>query len=73
MSIAQEIQRLQSAKANIKTAIENKGVTVGVGTIDTYAEKISEISSGGDSYYDTFWDNFQDYGNRRSYRNAFQD
>lgn len=46
MSIANEIQRLQTAKANMKTAIENKGVVVGDGTIDTYAEKISEISSG---------------------------
>ena len=47
MSIANEIQRLQSAKADIKAAIEQKGVTVGDGTIDTYVEKISEISSGG--------------------------
>ena len=47
MSIANEITRLQNAKANIKTAIENKGVTVGDGTIDTYAEKIGEISGGG--------------------------
>lgn len=47
MSIANEIQRLQSAKANIKSAIEEKGVTVGDGTIDTYAEKIAEISGGG--------------------------
>ena len=49
MSIANEIQRLQSAKADIKSAIEQKGVTVGNGTIDTYAEKISEISGGGGS------------------------
>jgi len=47
MSIANEIQRLQSAKANIKAAIENKGVTVGDGTIDTYAEMKDEISAGG--------------------------
>lgn len=47
MSIATEIQRLQNAKSNIKTAIENKGVEVGNGTIDTYAEKIGEISVGG--------------------------
>lgn len=47
MSVASEIQRLQSAKVNIKSAIENKGVTVGDGTIDTYAAKISEISGGG--------------------------
>lgn len=71
MSIAQEIQRLQSAKADIKSAIEQKGVTVGDGTIDTYAEKIGEISGGGDNYYDTFWDNFQDYGNRVEYDRAF--
>lgn len=47
MSIATEIQRLQQAKADIKTAIENKGVEVGDGTIDTYADKIGEISVGG--------------------------
>lgn len=45
--IATEIKRIQDAKADIKTAIENKGVTVGDGTIATYAEKIGEISSGG--------------------------
>ena len=47
MSIATEIQRLQSAKADIKSAIENKGVTVGDGTIDTYAKFIDEIVSSG--------------------------
>lgn len=70
MSIANEIQRLQTAKADIKSAIEEKGVTVGDGTIDTYAEKISEISGGG-SYYDEFWDNFQENGNRMDYSYAF--
>ena len=54
MSIANEIQRLQNAKADIKSAIENKGVTVGDGTIDTYAEKISEISGGGGVDYSPF-------------------
>ena len=49
MSIATEIQRLQTAKANIKTAIENQGVTVGDGTLDTYAALISQISGGGGS------------------------
>lgn len=43
MSIATEIQRLQTAKADIKSAIEEKGVEVGDGTIDTYAEKINEM------------------------------
>ena len=57
MSIAEEILRIQTAKADIKTAIENKGVTVGDGTIDTYAEKINEISGGdGGSYEQGFED-----------------
>ena len=49
MSIATEIERLQNAKASIKTAIENKGVVVGDGLIDTYASKIDEITGGGGS------------------------
>ena len=55
MSIATEIQRLQNAKANIKTSIENKGVTVGDGPIDTYASKIDQISGGADisDYFET--------------------
>lgn len=48
MSIATEITRLQTAKADIKSAIEEKGVEVGNGTIDTYAEKVREISVGGE-------------------------
>ena len=46
MSIATEIERIQNAKASIKFAIENKGVTVGDGTIDTFADKILEITGG---------------------------
>ena len=72
MSIATEIQRIQTAKADIKTAIENKGVEVGDGKIDTYAEKINQISGGGgDNHYDTFWDNFQANGARQNYSYAF--
>ena len=52
MNIATEIQRLQQAKADIKSAIEEKGVTVGDGTIDTYAEKIGEIQGGGSGDYE---------------------
>lgn len=52
MSIATEIQRLQTAKADIKTAIEEKGVEVGNGLIDTYAEKIKEITGGGGDVID---------------------
>lgn len=46
MSVASEIARLQNAKANIKTAIENKGVTVGDIKLDAYSAKIDEISTG---------------------------
>lgn len=48
MSIATEIERIQNAKASIKASIENKGVEVGDGTLDTYASKIDEIATGGD-------------------------
>lgn len=29
------------------------------------------VAEGDDSYYDTFWDDYQDYGNRVDYENAF--
>ena len=47
MSIATEIQRLQTAKSDLKTAIEAKGVTVpSSATIDTYDDYVSQISGG---------------------------
>lgn len=47
MSIASEIQRLQSAKADLKTAIEAKGVTVpSSATIDTYDDYVAQITGG---------------------------
>ena len=72
MSIATEITRLQNAKANIKSAIEEKGVTVGDGLIDTYADKIAEISAGGDEYRTALWNGIQDNGARPYYDNAFR-
>lgn len=46
MSIATEIIRLQTAKENIKTAIENKGVTVGSSDkIDSYPTYINQIQT----------------------------
>lgn len=48
MSIASEITRLQTAKADIKAAIEDKGVTVpSAATLDDYADYVSAISGGG--------------------------
>lgn len=46
MSVATEIQRLQAAKADIKTAIEAKGVTVPSTTkLDGYASLIAKIGT----------------------------
>ena len=48
MAISDEITRLQQAKADIKTAIEGKGVTVSSSaTLDDYADLIDNISTGG--------------------------
>lgn len=50
MSIASEISRLQGAKADLKTAIEGKGVTVPSATkLDGYADLVDAISQGGGS------------------------
>lgn len=47
MSIASEITRLQGAKADLKTAIEAKGVTVPSATkLDGYAALVGNISTG---------------------------
>lgn len=48
MSIASEISRLQTAKANLKTSIENKGVTVPSSTLlSGYSALVDQISGGG--------------------------
>lgn len=48
MSIQTELTRITNAKAEIKTAIEGKGVTVPDGTmLDGMAELISGIEAGG--------------------------
>ncbi len=51
MSIATQISRLMSAKAAIKTAIQNKGVTVSDSAkIDTYATLIDSIPTGSSAW-----------------------
>jgi hypothetical protein len=48
VSIASEITRLQTAKADLKTAIEGKGVTVAASaTLDDYADLVDAIETGG--------------------------
>lgn len=50
MSIASEINRLQQAKSDLATSIENKGVTVPAATtIDGYAALVDQIQQGGGS------------------------
>lgn len=45
-TVAENLNRIIQAKADIKTAIENKGVIVGDITLDGYAAKIGEITGG---------------------------
>lgn len=47
MSVYSEIARIKAAKEAIRAAIEEKGVSVGDGTLDSYADKIGEIPAGG--------------------------
>lgn len=53
MSIASEITRLQTAKADLKTAIEGKGVTVpSSAKLDAYPALVESIQQGGGSIED---------------------
>jgi hypothetical protein len=48
MSVESEIIRLQTAKADLKTSIEDKGVTVPSSTkLDGYADLVDSIQAGG--------------------------
>ena len=48
MSIASEISRLQTAKADLKTSIESKGVTVPASAkLDDYSDYVDSIQTGG--------------------------
>ena len=48
MSVATELTRIQTAKADIKASIEAKGVTVpSDALIDEYADYVDEIQTGG--------------------------
>lgn len=55
MSVQSEITRLQNAKADIKTALANKSVTVPDNvTLDGYANYIDQIQAGGGSSEPTY-------------------
>ena len=65
MNIAEKVLQLKQDFDDVYVA--GKAAGGGSGDYDQGYE------DGKQAEYDTFWDNFQDYGNRRSYRNAFQD
>lgn len=51
MSVQTEIDRLQAAKAELKSAIEEKGVTVpDAATLDGYGALVGQISQSGGNY-----------------------
>lgn len=52
-TIAEKLQTLQTIKNNIKTSIENKGVSVGDVSFTEYSTKIDEISGGGGGTLET--------------------
>jgi len=61
MSVATELQRIIDAKADLKTAIEAKGVTVSSSAlIDDYADYVDAIPSGGVKVEEKLL-NFYDY------------
>ena len=71
MSISTEIQRLQNAKENIKNAIEESGVSVGNGLLDTYPDKIDGVYKAGVSNgKNVLLDNVI-YIGRKNYQYAF--
>lgn len=39
--------------------------------LDTILNAVNELPTNEDSFYDTFWDNFQNYGKRTNYAYAF--
>lgn len=49
MSIAEKLTQLNTVKENIKSAIEQKGVTVGSAPFTQYPAKILEIQTQGDT------------------------
>ena len=47
MSVSEKLTSILNSRAAIKSAIENKGVTVGEAPLSSYAECINSIQTGG--------------------------
>ena len=87
MNISENLQRIITAKTEIKSALLEKGIDVGEGTIDTYAVEIQNADiAGGDSkpvftngicLSGSTWSEFhcEDYDWRyvRDYKSMFKD
>lgn len=72
MAISDEITRLQTAKENLKTAIEGKGVTVpGSTKLDGYADLVDSIQAGGGGDPDVEGINLNLTGMGTSYDNPY--
>lgn len=56
MAIENKLNKLKETKQNIKSAIENKGQTVGDIPFAQYAKKISEIEVGDDNIFPAYTD-----------------
>ncbi|EFB74801.1 hypothetical protein [Subdoligranulum variabile] len=51
MSVQTQIQRLETAKASLRTALEEKGVTVpDTATLDGYGALVAQIPAGSDEW-----------------------
>lgn len=55
MSLENEYERISGAKADLKEAIEEKGVEVGEERIDEYADKVRAIQGGGGTTVQADW------------------
>lgn len=63
MTVAEKLQKI---------AENDQAVAEGVESLNAELEQtLYGTDTGGKSFYDAFWDAFQDYGNRRYYYNAF--
>lgn len=72
-TIAENLQVIYDIKENIKTAIESKGVGVGDVPFTNYADKIGEITVGGDceGVYQDGYNNGYSQGNAEGYNNGY--
>jgi hypothetical protein len=67
-------QRLLELNARLAQNLTDKGVQATADeTTTALINKVADIpSGGGDSYYDAFWDAYQENGERTDYANAFK-